>query len=201
MGLMNIFRKNNNKITPFTMDEKIFFVKVFLQSRDILPKEFGDRDGDNLMSIAGTPQYTLVLYLDFLYMFMMNDTIRTKSIKEAAKSGIDLDGFSLNTSSLLKIAEYYTTFRKLPEDAQKEIHEEWQNNIDSSNKNSFDTFKDACYWWGDNIIEPLQMFDCTENANEISENIVNSNYWEEVEYQLSLNQSLIDSYFEIRGIE
>ena len=183
------------------MDEKIFFVKVFLQSRDILPKEFGDRDGDNLMSIAGTPQYTLVLYLDFLYMFMMNDTIRTKSIKEAAKSGIDLDWFRLNTSSLLKIAEYYTTFRKLPEDAQKEIHEEWQNNIDSSNKNSFDTFKDACYWWGDNIIEPLQMFDCTENANEISENIVNSNYWEEVEYQLSLNQSLIDSYFEIRGIE
>ena len=200
MGLMNTFRNNNNKnITPLTIDEKIFFVKVFLQTKDIIPKDFGDVDGDNLMSLAGTPQYTLVMYLDFLYTFTMNNTIRRKDVKEAAKLGIDLDNFSLNTNSLLKFAEYYTIMRGLPEVARKEIHEIWQDNVKSSDEDSFNTFKDASYWWGNKIVEPLQIFDCVENKTR--ENLTDDGYWDKVEHQLSLNQSLIDAYLEIRGIE
>ncbi|MBP6041854.1 hypothetical protein KA529_02450 [Candidatus Saccharibacteria bacterium] len=198
MGLMNIFRNNNSvKITPLTMNEKIFFVKVFLQTKNIIPKDFGDVEGDNLKSLAGTPQYTLVMYLDYLYMFTMNDAFR-KSVKEAA-TGIDLNDFSLNTNSLLKLAEYYTTMRGLPESARKEIYEIWQDNVNSSDEDSFDTFKDASYWWGDKIVEPLQIFDCVENKTR--ENLTDDGYWDKVEHQLSLNRSLIDSYLEIRGIE
>lgn len=181
------------------MDEKIFFVKVFLQTKDIIPKDFGDVEGDNLKSLAGTPQYTLVMYLDYLYMFTMNDTFRRKSVKDAAKSGIDLDDFSLNTNSLLKLAEYYTTMRGLPESARKEIDKIWRENVNSSDEDSFDTFKDASYWWGDKIVEPLQIFDCVENKTR--ENLTDDGYWDKVEHQLSLNRSLIDSYLEIRGIE
>ena len=200
MGLMNIFRKNNSdKITPLSMTEKIFFVKVFLQTKDIIPKDFGDVEGDDITSLVGTPQYTLVMYLDFLYMFTMNDTIRRKSVKEAAKSGISLDDFSLNTNSLLKLAEYYTIMRNLPEFARKEIHEMWQNSVDSSEVDSFDTFKDASYWWGDNIVEPLQIFDSVEKKAQ--ENITDDDYLDKVTYQISLNQSLTDAYLKIRGIE
>lgn len=200
MGLMNIFRKSNNgKITPFTTNEKIFFVKAFLQTKDILPRDFGDVDGDDLTSIAGTPQYTLVMYLDFLYTFTVNDTLRRRHTKKAAKSGIDLSGFSLSTDSLLKLAEYYTNMRKLPSYAREATHEEWQNSVNSSDEDSFDTFKDASYWWGENIVQPLQLFDCVEKA--VQGNITDESYKDKVTYQLSLNQSLTDAYMEIRGIE
>lgn len=200
MGLMNTFRNNNSKnITPLTIDEKIFFVKVFLQKRGIIPKDFGDVDGDNLNSLAGTPQYTLIMYLDFLYMFTMDDAVRRKSIKEATKSGIDLGDFSLNTSSLLKLAEYYTATRNLPEFARKGIREEWLNNVNNSSEDSFNTLKDASYWWGENIVEPLQIYDSVEK--KVQENITDDDYQAKVTYQLSLNQSLIDAYLEVRGIQ
>ena len=195
---MNIFRNNNSdKITPLTMDEKIFFVKVFLQTKDIIPKDLGDVKGDNPRSLAGTPQYTLVMYLDYLYMFTMNDAFR-KSVKAAA-TGIDLGDFSLNTNSLLKLAEDYTTTRGLPESARKEIYAIWQDNVNSSDEDSFDTFKDASYWWGDKIVEPLQIFDLVENKTR--EDLKENGYWDKVEHQLSLNHSLIDAYLEMRGIE
>ena len=149
MGLMNIFRKNNSdKIIPLNTSEKIFLVKVFSKSHNIIPKDFGDTDVDDLTSLVSTQQYTLVMYLDYLYMFTVNNTIRRRLTKKAAKSGIDLQGFSLNTNSLLKFAEYYTTMRKLPEFARKEIYEMWQNSVNSSDEDSFDTFKAASYWWG-----------------------------------------------------
>lgn len=197
MGLMNIFRENNgDKITPFTMDEKIFFVKVFLQTKDIIPKDFGDIDGDDLTSIAGTPQYTLVMYLDLLYTITKNDTIRIKHTKEAAKLGIDLHDFSLSVNSLFKLADYYTSMRKLPEYARKEIQEIWLINTKSSNNSNFGTLKDACYWWADSIVEPLQMFDCLEK--QVQENITDDSYMDKVTHQLSLNHSLVDSYLEVR---
>jgi hypothetical protein len=200
MGLINLFRNIfDSKLTPLTTEEKIYFVKVFLQTKDIIPKNFGDIEGDDMKSIAGTPQYTLVMYLDFLYTFMANGSIRNNHIAKAAKSGIDLHDFSLSTSSLLKLAEYYTAFRKLPDYGYKWIYEEWQNNISSSGKDSFETFKDACYWWVDNIIEPLQVFDCQEI--KIEEKITDDGYWDKVEQQLSLNYSLIDAYLEMRVIE
>lgn len=200
MGLINIFRKNNSsEITPFTMDEKIFFVKVFLQTKDILPRDFGDEDGDDLTSLVGTPQYTLVMYLDFLYTFTMNDYIRRKHTKYAAKSGLDLHDFSLNTESLLKLAVYYTNTRKLPSTVRETIQESWQNSVDCSDKGSFDTFKGASYWWEENIVEPLQIFDSVEK--KIQENITDDTYKDKVTYQLSFNQSLTDAYLKIRGIE
>lgn len=200
MGLMDTFRNNNSKnITPLTIDEKIFFVKVFLQKRGIIPKDFGDVDGDNLNSLAGTPQYTLIMYLDFLYMFTMNDAVRRKSVNEATKSGIDLGDFSLNTSSLLKLAEYYTANRNLPEFARKGIREEWSNNVNNSSEDSFNSLKDACYWWGENIVEPLQIYDSVEK--KVQENITDDDYQAKVTYQLSLNQYLIDAYLEVRGIQ
>lgn len=200
MGLMNIFRnKYDSKLTPFTMDEKILFVKVFLQKNNILPMDFGDVDGDDLNSIAGTPQYTLVMYLDFLYTFMANGTIRNNHTDAAAKSGIDLSNFGLNKGSFVKLAIYYTDQRNLPKPVQETIYEEWQDSVNSSDEDTFDTFRNASYWWGDNIVEPLQIFDSVEK--KVQENIKDDDYKDKVTYHISLNQSLIDAYLEIRGIE
>lgn len=181
------------------MTEKVFFVKVFLQTNDIIPMDFGEVEGDNMTSLVGTPQYTLVMYLDYLYMFTMSDAIRRKIIKKAAKSGMDLSDFSLNTNSLLKLAEYYTTMRKMPVTAQEEAYKIWQEAVNSSIEDSFATFKDASHWWGNKIVEPLQIFDLVENKTQ--EDLKENGYWDKVEHQLTLNQSLIDAYLKIRGIE
>lgn len=181
------------------MDEKIFFVKVFLQKNDILPINFGDVDGDDLNSIVGTPQYTLVLYLDFLYTFMANGTIRNNQTNAASKSGIDLTNFGLSQHSFVKLAMHYTAQRNLPPPVRETIYEGWQNSVNNSDKDSFDTFRDASYWWVDNIVEPLQIFDSVEKKAQ--ENITDDGYKDKVTHQLSLNHSLIDAYLEIRGIE
>lgn len=195
-----MFRKNNSRETsPLTTDEKIYFVQVFLQSKDVIPRDFGDRDGDDLASLAGTPQYTLVIYLDFLYTFTMNDAIRNKHVHDASKSGIDLDNFDLNTESLLKLGIYFTSTRKLPPNVRETLYETWQNSVDSSGNESFSTFKDACYWWEENIVESLQVFDSVEK--KIQENITDDTYKDKVIFQLSLNQSLIDAYLNFRGQE
>lgn len=198
MGLINAFKRNKrNKVSPLSMAEKISFVKVFLQSNDLIPKDFGEVEGDNMNTLVSTPQYTLVMYLDYLYTFIMDDVIKSKDTQNAARVGIDLSDFSLNTESLFKFAKYYTAMRSMPESTRKEIYTIWKEAVDRSDKATFTSLKDASYWWSENIVEPPQIFDLVEGKTKDD---LNKNYWDKVEHQLSLNKSLIDAYLDMRGI-
>ena len=94
MGLIDVFKKSKNgKEPPLTTDEKVIFVKNFLQTYGLLPEDYGDVAGDDLASLVGTPQYTLLMYLDFLYRFLTDESFKRKYIKYGLKLGIDLQDF------------------------------------------------------------------------------------------------------------
>ena len=200
MGLFNIFRNDkSNDILPLTQGEKIIFVKEFLQTHQLLPDDYGDVAGDDLASLVGTPQYTLVMYLDFLYTFTMSESVRKKYTKLAVKLGLDLHDFNLAPDSLVKLAICYTSLRKLPEFGWEGIQKSWNASLNNSNESSFDDLRSAYYWWENNVVIPIQLFDLLEK--KVQENIADVTYMDKVSHQLSLNTSLTDAYLNTRNIE
>ncbi len=200
MGLIDVFKKNKNgKEPPLTTDEKVIFVKKFLQTYGLLPEDYGDVAGDDLASLVGTPQYTLLMYLDFLYRFLTDESFKRKYIKYGLKLRIDLQDFDLNPESLIKLAECYTSTRKLPPFGQEGLQRTWERTLEESYNQSIDSYRGAFYWWTDKIVVPLQLIDALEK--KVEENITDETYMDEVSYQLSLNMSLTDFYLELRNIE
>lgn len=198
MALKNIFKRNKSDIiTPLNMDEKLLFVEVFLRKNNIIAMDFGQLDGENHIDIAGTPQYTLVLFLDFFYVFVMNLEFRESQIESASKMGIDLHDFELSPVSMMKLGQYYTSFRNLSVSELEEVKKIWRGQINDSNQYHVYTLEDAALYWSESIVRALQVVDFLEFGR--SQGILETEeYLNKVELNLALNKSLVAKYFDMR---
>lgn len=197
MALKNILKKGSKNITPLNTDERVLFVETFLKLKDIIPMNFGDVDGEDHADIIGTPQYTLTSYLDFFYVFMMNSEFRDSHIKAASEMDIDLSDFKLNPISMMKLGEYYTSFRNLSESELKEVRDLWSGQINDSNQNHTYTLEEAAIYWAESIVRALQVIDLLALGQ--SQGVLKTEeYINKIETNLSLNKSLVTKYFEMR---
>jgi len=198
MALKNIFKRNKSDIiTHLNMEEKLLFVEVFLKTKNIIAIDFGQLESENHIDIAGTPQYTLALYLDFFYVFVKNLEFRDFHIESASKIGIDLHDFKLNPISMMKLGEYYTSFRNLSESELEEVRGLWRGQINDSNQNHMYVLEDAALYWSESIVRALQVVDLLELGR--SQGILETEeYIKKIELNLSFNKSLVAKYFDMR---
>ncbi len=197
MVLKKIFNRGSKDITPLNTDERVLFVETFLKLEDIVPMNFGEIDGDNHTDIIGTPQYTLTSYLDFFYVFVGNSEFRDSHIEAASEMGIDLNDFKLNPISLMKLGEYYTSFRNLSESELKEVRDMWSGQINDSNQNRVYTLEEAAFYWAESVVRALQVIDLL-NLGKSQGILETEEYLNKVELNLSLNKPLVMKYFDMR---
>ena len=198
MSLKNLFKKNKKStVSLLNQDEKILFIETFFAKRNIGNIDFADLNFEGHKSILGTPQYTLVLYLDFIYVFLMDEEFRESHIESAQKSGISLSNFELTPESLMKLAEYYTSYRNLSPDELKEVRELWHGQINDQIKHQVYTFSDAMVYWCESVVRALQVIDLMElgKAQGILET---EDYLQKVEFNLALNKPILESYMSMR---
>lgn len=197
MALKRIFNRGGKDITPLNTNERVLFVETFLKLKDIIPVNFGGTDAENRVVIIDTPQYTLTSYLDFFYVFIMNSGFRDSHTKSASEIGIDLNDFKLNPISMMKLGEYYTSFRNLSESELKEVGDLWGGQINDSNQNHVYTLEDAALYWSESIVRALQVIDLLDLGR--SQGILETEeYIKKIELNLSLNKSLVAKYLEMR---
>ncbi len=196
MALKKIFKRKKD-ITTLSTAERALFVEIFLKQNYIIPIDYGDINGEKHTNVIGTPQYTLTSYLDFFYVFVMNLDFRNTHIESASETSIDLHDFELNPVSMMKLGEYYTSFRNLSAPELEEVRRLWRGQIDEPNHNRVDTLEDAALYWSESIVRALQVFDLLELGR--SQGILETEeYIKKIELNLSLNESLVAKYFDMR---
>ncbi len=197
MALKKIFNRGNKNITPLNTDERVLFVETFLKLEDIIPMNFGEIDGDNHTDIIGTPQYTLTSYLDFFYVFMGNAEFRDSHVEAASKMGIDLKGFKLSPIYMMKLGEYYTSFRNLSKSELKEVKGLWDGQINDSNQDHVYALEEAAFYWAESVVRALQVVDLL-NLGKSQGILETEEFLNKVELNLSLNKPLVTKYFDMR---